>query len=72
MSDKKKTLRERFDGWKTHITVTIGILSAFSAWLDGTIGLPALGAAILGGLAISFSRAGTAKAQKSVDAINGK
>ena len=63
-------IRDRLKNYKTYITIAIGILSAFSAWLSDAIPLSGLIAAIVAGLALGFDRAGTAKVQKAVDNLS--
>lgn len=63
------SIKNWLDGKRTYIVVVIGLLTSLLAWLDGQIDSKAMIAAVLVALYAIFNRAGTAKVQKTTDAL---
>jgi hypothetical protein len=63
------SIKNWLNGKRTYIVVVMGLLTSLLAWLDGQIDSKAMIAAVLVGAYAIFNRAGTAKVQKTVDAL---
>jgi hypothetical protein len=63
------SIKNWLNGKRTYIVVVMGLLTSLLAWLDGQIDSKAMIAAILVGAYAIFNRAGTAKVQKTVEAL---
>jgi len=63
------SIKNWLNGKRTYIVVVMGLLTSLLAWLDGQIDSKAMIAALLVGAYAIFNRAGTAKVQKTVDAL---